>query len=189
MRDYKILFLLLSFLLLGLVSCDDTTDDNDYAAWREENIAFINSIAEIARANADGNWKVIPATGLDESKEHGNEYNVYCHVLQAGNGTEHPLYTDIVKVNYSGCLINGTIFDSTYDGELEPDFDVPVAMKLSGTVPGFYTSIQKMVAGDVWRVYIPADLAYGANAQSGIPVYSALIFDINLVSFGSANVQ
>ena len=189
MKDYKILFLLLSFLFVGLVSCDDTTDDDTYAAWREENIAFINSIATVARANADGSWKVIPATGLDEIKEHANEYNVYCQVLQTGDGTEHPIFTDIVYVNYSGSLINGSIFDSTYDGELEPDFDVPTAMNLAGTVPGFYTAVQKMVAGDRWRVYIPADLAYGANAQSGIPVYSALIFDINLVSFGSADAQ
>lgn len=120
---------------------------------------------------------------------------MYCHVETSGDGAEHPIFTDYVNVNYRGRLIpsksypDGRIFDSSYDGELEPDFDVPTTLKLSGTVPGFYTAVQKMVKGDTWRVYIPANLAYGANAQSGIPAYSALVFDINLVSFGSANAK
>ena len=167
----------------------------EYDNWQERNVAFIDSIATVARANSDGMWKVIPAMGLDEIKEWANEYNVYCHVETSGDGAEHPIFTDYVNVNYRGRLIpsksypDGRIFDSSYDGELEPDFDVPTTLKLSGTVAGFYTAVQKMVKGDTWRVYIPANLAYGANAQSGIPAYSALVFDINLVSFGSANAQ
>lgn len=195
MKDLKILFLLLSAILFGFTSCEETEEVGEYDNWQERNIAFIDSIATVARANSDGMWKVIPAMGLDESKEWPNEYNVYCHVETSGDGAEHPIFTDYVNVNYRGRLIpsksypDGRIFDSSYDGELEPDFDVPTTLKLSGTVAGFYTAVQKMVKGDTWRVYIPANLAYGANAQSGIPAYSALVFDINLVSFGSANAQ
>ena len=189
MNNLKVLFFFLLVSLFGFTSCEETTEVGEYDNWQERNITFIDSIATVARANEDGNWKVIPATGLDESKEHDNEYNVYCHVLQAGDGIEHPIYTDTVTVNYRGRLIpsdshpKGYIFDSSYDGEFEPEFDVPVELGLNGTVQGFSTAIEHMVVGDTWRVYIPADLGYGAKVSAGIPAYSALIFDINLVSF------
>ena len=195
MKKLKVLFLFLSMVLFGLTSCEETVEVGEFDNWQKRNIAFIDSIASVARANSDGNWKVFPATGLDESKEHGNEYNVYCYVLQAGDGTVHPAFTDTVNVNYSGRLIpsksypKGYLFDSSYEGELDPDFDVPVKLPLQGTVPGFYTAVQHMVAGttldsgDIWRVYIPANLGYGAESKAGIPAYSALVFEINLVSF------
>ena len=195
MRNLKAIYFLLSALLFVFASCEDTKEVSEYDNWQERNIEFIDSIATVARADNDGKWKVIPATGLDESKEHGNEYNVYCYVLQAGDGTKHPAYTDTVKVNYKGTLINGYIFDSSYDGELEPEFDVPVEFGLIGTVPGFRTAVQHMVAGttpdsgDIWRVYIPANLGYGAKTSTGIPAYSALIFDINLVSFRAVGTK
>ena len=193
MKNIKLLSLFAA-LLLVFASCEETTETPEFNDWQERNTQYIDSIAGVARANS-AEWKVLLATGLDESKEWGNEYYVYCNVLQAGVGTASPVYTDTVLVNYKGRLIpsrsypQGYIFDASYDGELEPDFDVPVKLKLSGTVRGFYTAVQHMVAGttrsngDIWRVYIPCNLAYGANEYSGIPAYSALIFDINLVSF------
>ena len=201
MGKLKAIYILLSVLLFAFTSCEDTVEVSEYDNWQERNIAFIDSIATVARANNDGKWKVFPTTGLDESKEHGNEFNVYCYVLQAGDGTEHPAYNDTVKVNYSGRLIpsksypKGYLFDSSYDGELEPEFDVPVEFGLAGTVPGFCTAVQHMVAGttsasgDIWRVYIPADLGYGAKASSGVPAYSALVFEINLVSFRAVGTK
>ena len=78
---------------------------------------------------------------------------------------------------------DGYIFDSSYSGELNPAFNVPVTLPLSGTVEGFCTAVQQMTDGDVWEVYIPYQLGYGAKGSSGVPAYSTLIFDINLVSF------
>lgn len=183
MKNFKILFLLLSVSLFGLASCEESSDAGEYGNWQERNIAYIDSIATVARNNSDGKWKRFLAVGLDENKEHGNEYYVYCKELQPGDGTEHPYYTDIVSVNYRGSLINDFVFDSSYDGVLEPDFDVPVTFQLSGTVSGFSLALQHMVKGDMWRVYIPAGLGYGTQESSGIPANSTLIFDINLVSF------
>lgn len=195
MKIWKLFLLLLISSPLGFSSCEETPEVGEFDNWQERNIAFIDSIATVARANSDGKWRVIPATGLDETKEWGNEYNVYCYMLQNGDGNEHPAYTDTVRVNYSGRLMptasypKGYIFDSSYEGELEPEFDVPVALPLQKTVTGFSTALQHMVAGttpyngDIWRVYIPANLGYGAEASASIPAYSALIFEINLVSF------
>lgn len=197
MKKIKILSLLAAALIV-FAACSETEDTPEFGNWEKRNTQYIDSIAQVARANADGNWKTFLAIGLDESKEWGNEYHVYCKVLQAGDGTASPAYTDYVSVNYSGRLIpsatypQGYIFDSSYEGELDPSFDVPAEFQLSGTVRGFSTAIQHMVAGttkasgDIWRVYIPAELGYGAIESSGIPAYSALIFDINLVSFSQS---
>ena len=75
MRSLNAIYFLLSVLLFAFASCEDTVEVGEYDNWEDRNIAFIDSIATVARANSDSKWKVIPAMGLDESKEHGNEPN------------------------------------------------------------------------------------------------------------------
>lgn len=189
MKSIKILFTLTLSVLFGLTSCEESVEVGEFDNWQQRNTLFIDSIAQVARENAFDDWKIILAEGLDDSKQWGNEYYVYCQVLEDGYGTAHPLFTDSVLVNYSGRLMPsatypaGYRFDSSYSGDFNPSFNVPVGMTLSGTVPGFYTAVQNMVDGDTWKVYIPYQLGYGERATSGIPAYSTLIFDINLVSF------
>ena len=189
MKSLRILFALTLSVLFGLTSCEETTDAGEFDNWQSRNTQFIDSIADVARENAYGDWKVFLAEGLDATKVWGDEYYVYCQVLEAGTGSGHPLFTDSVVVNYSGRLMpsdtypDGYQFDSSYSGEFNPSFNVPVGMKLSATVPGFYTAVQQMVDGDRWMVYIPYQLGYGAKSVTGVPAYSSLVFDINLVSF------
>ena len=189
MKSIKILFTLTLSVLFGLTSCEETTDVGEFDNWQSRNTQFIDSIAGVARANTYGDWKVILADGLDPMKQWGNDCYVYCQVIEEGSGIEHPLFTDSVVVNYSGRLMpsatypDGFLFDSSYSGDFNPSFNVPVGMPLSGTVPGFYTAVQDMVAGDRWKVYIPYQLGYGEKVSASIPACSTLIFDINLVSF------
>ena len=188
MKDIRILLTLTLSVLFGLTSCEETTEAGEFDNWKERNTLYIDSIAAEARANT-GDWKIFLEDGLDASKEWGNEHYVYCLVMEEGTGVEHPLYTDSVLVNYSGRLIPsatypyGYQFDSSYKGEFNPSFNVPVGMPLSGTVSGFSIAVQHMVDGDVWKVYIPYQLGYGESTSASIPAYSTLIFDINLVSF------
>ena len=187
MKEFRILFALMLGALLGFTSCEENDSVGEFDNWQARNVQFVDSIAVVARANADGRWKVILADGLDESKVWDNKYYVYCYSLQNGDGTESPRYTDYVSVNYRGFLMptakhpQGYIFDSSYEGELDPSFDVPSSFLLGSTVQGFSTAVQHMVKGDTWKVYIPANLGYG----SFVPAYSALVFDINLVDFSS----
>ena len=189
MKSIRILLSFTLSVLFGLTSCEENAEVGEFDNWQQRNTQFVDSIAAVARANTYDDWKIFLVEGLDTAKQWGNEYYVYCQVLEEGNGTEHPLFTDSVVVNYSGRLIpsatypDGFKFDSSYTGELNPSFNVPVGMPLSGTVPGFYTAIQHMVDGDIWKVYIPYVLGYGAEGSSSIPGYSTLVFDINLVSF------
>ena len=189
MKNIRILLLLTMSVLFGLTSCEESGEAGEFDNWQQRNTQFIDSIAAVARANTYDDWKVFLAQGLDTTKVWDNGYYVYCRVIEEGSGTAHPLYTDSVLVNYSGRLMpsdtykDGYIFDSSYSGEFEPTFNVPVAMPLAGTVEGFCTAVQQMTDGDVWEVYIPYQLGYGVDGTSGIPGYSTLIFDINLVSF------
>ena len=102
-------------------------------------------------------------------------------VLKAGTG-KSPTATDTVTVNYRGTLIDGTVFDSSYDrGE-------PVSFGLSGVIKGWQEVIPLMKEGAKWQVFIPSDLAYGPRAVGQtIGPNSTLIFEIELLSMASAN--
>jgi FKBP-type peptidyl-prolyl cis-trans isomerase FklB len=95
-------------------------------------------------------------------------------VLKDGTGKQ-PKATDEVKVHYHGTLIDGTVFDSSVNrGE-------PATFRLDQVIPGWTESVQKMKEGSKWRVYIPADLAYGARGPEPIGPNATLIFEIELL--------
>lgn len=192
----RIFIFLFSFVML---SCQESEEADEYGNWQTRCEAYIDSIAAVARANADGQWRVIRSFNLAEKDVNGvtatwaNDDYVYCHVRQSGSGTTLPLFTDTVRVNYRGRLIptaghpEGYIFDQSYKGEVNPAFNKPTSFEVGSLTEGFCTAVQHMHVGDIWRVYIPASLAYGSSdrSSSGIPPYSTLIFDINLVGIVS----
>ena len=190
MKYLKIYSLFLFVAFLGLVSCDETEEAGEYANWSVRNSEYIDSIAEVARANESGDWRVYLAYGINDTLQWDNQYYVYCKVISQGNGTESPSYSDTVLVNYRGRLIpsktypDGAIFDESYLGQLDPEVNVPSKLNLSGCVRGWTTAMTHMAKGDVWRIYVSAALGYGDRQDvSGIPPYSTLIFDLNLVNF------
>ncbi len=196
MKFLKIYSLFLFVALMGLVSCDETEEAGEYDNWAARNVAFIDSIANVARADKSGDWKVLLAYGMNDTLEWDNQYYVYCNIIRRGDGTESPGYSDTVLVNYRGRLIpsktfpEGNIFDESYLGQLDPEVNVPQKLNLSGCVRGWTTAMMRMVkgktraTGDVWRIYVPATLGYeGRTGISLIPPYSTLIFDLNLVDF------
>lgn len=101
-------------------------------------------------------------------------------VVHEGPGTGgRPQMGDEVKVNYEGKLAsNGQVFDSSYErGQ-------PAAMPLKGLIPAWQEALPLMRPGDVWILYVPPKLGYGAEgAGDAIPPNSALIFKIELIDF------
>ena len=97
-------------------------------------------------------------------------------VLIPSKGGVSPSATDKVKVNYEGRLINGTIFDSSYQrGE-------PASFGVNGVIKGWTEILQLMKPGDKWEVYIPYNLAYGERgAGPNIKPYETLIFTVELI--------
>jgi len=88
----------------------------------------------------------------------------------------HPAVTDEVKVNYEGKLLNGKVFDSSFQRGVPADFP------LRGLIPGWIEALQLMRPGDEWILYVPPTLAYGeAGGGDVIPPNSALVFRIQLI--------
>ncbi|MGE3920410.1 MAG: FKBP-type peptidyl-prolyl cis-trans isomerase, partial [Gammaproteobacteria bacterium] len=97
-------------------------------------------------------------------------------ILTPGVGT-HPTNTDQVTVNYTGRLINGEVFDSSYKrGQ-------PITLPMAGVIPGWREALKLMQPGAMWELYIPAKLAYG---ERGMPPVigqnQTLIFKVQLLS-------
>jgi FKBP-type peptidyl-prolyl cis-trans isomerase len=98
-------------------------------------------------------------------------------VIKEGTGAK-PKATDMVTVHYSGKLIDGKEFDSSYKR------NEPVQFKLDGVIKGWTEGLQLMSAGSKYELFIPAELAYGAQGNQGIPGNSVLIFEVELISVG-----
>lgn len=96
-------------------------------------------------------------------------------VITQGTG-EKPTKTQKAKVNYEGKLIDGTVFDSSYErGE-------PVSFGVNQVISGWTEALLMMPVGSKWELYIPYQLAYGDRDTGGeIKPYSALIFTVELL--------
>ncbi len=86
-----------------------------------------------------------------------------------------PKLGDIVKVHYEGKLLDGTVFDSSFErGQA-------AIMPAEGLIPGWLEALPLMHVGDEWTLWIPASLAYGEHATGPIPANSVLVFRLKLV--------
>jgi FKBP-type peptidyl-prolyl cis-trans isomerase FklB len=83
---------------------------------------------------------------------------------------------DEVTVNYRGKLLDGSEFDSS-DSHGKP-LEIPVG----GVIKGWQEALVQMKPGAKWTLYVPPELAYGANPRPGIPGNSLLVFDIEVLS-------
>lgn len=97
-------------------------------------------------------------------------------VITLGTGAK-PTAEDVVKVHYTGTLLDGTEFDSSV--RRGQPIDYPVA----NFVPGWVEALQLMPVGSKWKLFIPSDLGYGAGGAPGgmIPPNSTLIFELELL--------
>ncbi len=97
-------------------------------------------------------------------------------VLRQGAGPR-PKPSDRVRVNYHGTLLDGTVFDSSYErGQ-------PAEFALSGVIPGWTEGVSMMPVGAKYRFWIPSELAYGARGTQGGPIgpNATLMFDVELM--------
>jgi peptidylprolyl isomerase/FKBP-type peptidyl-prolyl cis-trans isomerase FklB len=87
-----------------------------------------------------------------------------------------PKGEDQVKVNYEGKLLDGSVFDSSYQrGQ-------PAVFGVNGLIPAWTEALQLMHPGDVWELYAPANLAYGDEGAGPIPPGSVLEFKLELLA-------
>jgi FKBP-type peptidyl-prolyl cis-trans isomerase len=96
-------------------------------------------------------------------------------ILNAGTGPM-PTAGDTVTVNYSGTLLDGTEFDSSYKR------GKPISFPVTGVIRGWTEALQMMPEGSKWKLFIPSDLAYGPQGRPGIPPNATLIFQVELLA-------
>ncbi|MDA3819726.1 MAG: FKBP-type peptidyl-prolyl cis-trans isomerase, partial [Candidatus Delongbacteria bacterium] len=103
------------------------------------------------------------------------ESGLQYEVLREGDG-EKPGPNSKVKVHYEGTLLDGTVFDSSYErGE-------PIEFPVNGVIKGWQEGLQLMKTGAKYKFYIPYDLAYGERgARGAIGPYETLIFEVELL--------
>ena len=115
----------------------------------------------------------------DNAKKEGVKMlanGVQYKVLKEGTGAM-PADTSTVVVNYEGKLIDGTVFDAS-----NRHGDKPAEFQVGRVIKGWQEALKAMPAGSEWEIYIPQELAYGAQQSGQIPPFSTLIFKVELVA-------
>ena len=124
--------------------------------WQTQNTEFMQQISQDPEAHPLG-------------------AGVFYKVLTNGTGQSSPQQFSVVTCHYKGSLINGRVFDNSYER------GCPEAFRCRDLISGFTLALLHMKVGDHWTVYIPYEQGYGTRASGPIPAYSTLIFEIELL--------
>lgn len=145
--------------LMAVAACGRDAGTTDAAA--AQNLRAAETFLA-ANAKADG---VV-------SLPSGVQYKV---VASGPAGAVSPDSNDLVRVDYEGTLLDGSVFDSSFQrGQ-------PAVFPLDGVVPGWTEALQHMKVGDEWYVYIPPAMGYGEQSRPGMPANSLLTFRVKLL--------
>lgn len=160
----------------------DALNGNEMAVSVEDLRAAFGVINERMQAAQAERAKEASAEGqkfLDENAKRDGvtvtESGLQYEVITEGSG-DKPTAASTVKTHYHGTLIDGTVFDSSYDrGE-------PVEFPVGGVIKGWTEALQLMSVGSKWRLTIPYQLAYGEQGAGGaIGPFQTLVFDVELL--------
>jgi FKBP-type peptidyl-prolyl cis-trans isomerase FklB len=132
-----------------------------------------SKVEELASKNKEAGETFLAENAEKEGVE-TTDSGLQYEVIEEGDG-EKPAAEDSVKVHYTGELLSGEVFDSSRErGE-------PVTFKLEQVIPGWTEGLQLMPEGSRYKLYIPADLAYGQGGNQRIGPNETLIFDVELL--------
>jgi FKBP-type peptidyl-prolyl cis-trans isomerase FklB len=132
-----------------------------------------SKVEELASKNKEAGEAFLAENAEKEGVE-TTDSGLQYEVIEEGDG-ETPAAEDSVKVHYTGELLSGEVFDSSRErGE-------PVTFKLEQVIPGWTEGLQLMPEGSRYKLYIPADLAYGQGGNQRIGPNETLIFDVELL--------
>lgn len=134
---------------------------------------------EAEKAAFSANIEVGEAFLAENAQREGvivTESGLQYEIVEEGTG-ESPIDGDRVKVNYEGTLIDGQVFDSSYErGE-------PISFDINRVIPGWTEGLKLMPSGSTFMLYIPSNLGYGENPppNSIIEPFSTLVFKVELL--------
>lgn len=122
------------------------------------------------------------ASNAEEEGVEVTDSGLQYRVLEEGEGPR-PTADDTVTVHYRNQLLDGTVFDSSYER------DQPATFSLSGVIAGWTEGLQLMQEGGRMELYIPPELAYGPSGNGPIPPNSALMFEVELLSVEDSDYE
>ena len=146
----------------------------------EEANSIIQAYLDTKKHAAYGSLKLEGEKFLENNKSNKDiqttESGLQYEIIKSGNG-KRPSKVDSVSVHYHGTLIDGTVFDSSVER------GTPASFGVHQVIPGWTEALQLMDIGSKYRLFIPQELAYGANPHPGGPIqpFSALIFEVELL--------
>lgn len=135
--------------------------------------------AEVAAEAMKPVLKFLAENGKEEgvkTTKSGMQYKV----LRAGTGAT-PTTKSKVSTHYRGTLMDGKVFDQSYEGDAPTAADKPVEFGVTQVIKGWTEALQLMKVGAKYRLFIPPGLAYGKNGPPSIGPNKLLIFDIELL--------
>ena len=149
---------------------------------QEQMAASFKVIREIMQAEAAAKAEAAAGEGLAFLAENAKRDGITTlasglqfEVLTAGDGAK-PTREDQVRTHYHGTLIDGTVFDSSYERGQPAEFG------LDQVIPGWTEGVGLMPVGGKYRFWVPARLGYGEKGMGGdIPPNATLIFDVELL--------
>ena len=177
LKSQQLSSLNLNFLKDGI---QDVFEERTLKINPQEANGLIQTYLEEANTAAYGEIKAQGIAFLEENKNKegilSTESGLQYEIIEEGKG-EKAGAKDTVTVHYHGTLIDGTVFDSSKDR------GTPASFGVNQVIPGWTEALQLMSKGAKYRLYIPQELAYGANPHPGGPIkpFSALIFDVELI--------
>lgn len=163
----------------------DALEDNSQIDRQQMMAIFQNfqreRMAEMAQANqakAEENQAKADAFLAENKEKEGvitTETGLQYKILSEGSGAS-PEATDVVRVHYTGKLLDGEVFDSSVErGE-------PAEFPVNGVISGWTEALQMMKTGGKWELYIPPQLGYGPRGSGQqIGPNEALIFEVELL--------
>lgn len=146
--------------------------------------AAFNELSQRLRAKQEQEAKAAAEAGqqflADNAKRDGVvtlESGLQYEVVEAGDpNAAKPDQNSKVSVHYHGTFPDGRVFDSSYER------GTPAQFPVGGVIAGWTEALQLMNVGAKWKLYIPYQLAYGAQGSpGGIPPYATLVFDVELL--------
>lgn len=167
--------------LLAVAACSDNSEEKTEAPAEDTAVnEAADAATEATPANADPNLAYLEENKAKEGVQ-VTESGLQYRVINAGQG-ETPTIDHIVKLQFTGTLVDGTTFGSTRQGE-EPG--EPALFDIRSLFPGWAEALQMMKVGDRWELTMPSELAFGETGvpQAFIPPNATIILDVELTGF------
>lgn len=174
-----------SVIFIAIIALNFSCNDDDYVKqlekWKTENDTYFNNMKDSTNFQR-----------YDIPVENGGGMYYYRIIKQGDTTATSPALQDVVKVNYKGMLITGTVFDGTF-ASANPLTDTtakPVEFIVNQLILGWVENLTQMKPGEVRTIVLPHYLGYGIyGAGSAIRPYTTLRFDMHLISITKKIVE